>query len=183
MLYQKKRKIQKSGKKRFFLGIRNFADRMIFFFSLDHSPDFQVEMAFHALCSCFYDVNVCFDPGNNNRGEDMKRWGNAICCMLAVAGLFMLGGCSGTKTFGSVKFVTTPPGAEVINLKDDTNMGMTPVLVTWEGDEKKPEYVTVEFRKTDYREEITSFWVNKRHATREAAASEPQPVTVELEKR
>jgi len=110
-----------------------------------------------------------------------------ICC-IAVASLLLgcclLGGCSsGTKTYGTVKFVTVPPGAEVVNLKDDTNLGMTPVLVTWEGTEEQPENVTVEFRKTGYKEEITSFWVNKRHATREEAEAEPQPVSVQLEKR
>ena len=62
-------------------------------------------------------------------------------------------------------------------------MGMTPVLVTWEGNEEKPEYVTVEFRKTGYQEKITSFYVNKRHDTRVEAASAAQPITVELEKR
>jgi hypothetical protein len=96
----------------------------------------------------------------------------------------LLGGCSsGAKTYGSVKFVTTPSGAEVINLKDDTNLGMTPVLVTWEGNEEKPENVTGEFKKPGYKEEITSFWVNKRHATREAAEAAPQPISVQLEKR
>ena len=96
----------------------------------------------------------------------------------------LLGGCSsGAKTYGSVKFVTTPSGAEVVNLQDDTNLGMTPVLVTWEGDEEKPENVTVEFRKPGYKEEITTFWVNKRHATREEAEADPQSVAVHLEKR
>jgi len=95
----------------------------------------------------------------------------------------LLGGCSSGKTYGAVKFVTVPPGAEVINLKDDTNLGMTPVLVTWEGDEEKPEQVTVEFKKRGYKEEITTLWVNKRHATRQEAEAEPQPITVQLEKR
>ncbi len=113
----------------------------------------------------------------------MKKYCSTLCLLAAVVCAAFLGGCTSAKTYGSVKFVSTPVGAEVINLKDDTNMGMTPVLVTWEGNEEKPEYVTVEFRKTGYREEITSFWVNKRHDTREAAASSAQPITVELEKR
>ena len=107
-------------------------------------------------------------------------------CIVA-AGLLLscclLGGCSSGKTYGAVKFVTVPPGAEVVNLKDDTNLGMTPVLVTWEGNEEKAENVTVEFRKPGYKEEITSFWVNKRHATREEAKAEPQSISVHLEKR
>ena len=113
----------------------------------------------------------------------MKKLCNSLCLLIAVVYLCFLGGCTGAKMYGAAKFVSTPPGAEVINLKDDTNMGMTPVLVTWEGEEEKPEYVTVEFRKTGYREKITSFYVNKRHKTREEAAAAPQPISVELEKR
>ena len=106
---------------------------------------------------------------------------------IAAAGLllacFMLGGCSSGKRYGAVKFSTVPPGAEVINLKDDSTLGMTPVLVTWEGNEEKPEHVTVEFKKPGYKEEITSFWVNKRHVSRAAAEAEPQPISVHLNKR
>jgi len=113
----------------------------------------------------------------------MKRLYWALYFFVFVAGGSLVTGCAGSKTYGSVKFVTTPAGAEVINLKDDANLGMTPVLVTWEGDEEKPENVTVEFKKAGYKEEITSFWVNKRHKSREAAAAEAQPITVQLEKR
>lgn len=113
----------------------------------------------------------------------MKKFCSALCLVTAVICTSFLCGCTSTKMYGSAKFVSTPAGAEVINLKDDTNMGMTPVLVTWEGEEEKPEHVTVEFRKTGYREKITSFYVNKRHKTREEAAASPQPVSVELEKR
>ena len=113
----------------------------------------------------------------------MKNFYSTLCLLTAVVCAGFLGGCTSGKTYGSVKFVSTPAGAEVINLKDDSNMGMTPVLVTWEGEEEKPEYVTVEFRKTGYREKITSFYVNKRHETREEAAAAAQPITIELEKR
>ena len=113
----------------------------------------------------------------------MKNFYRTLCLLTAVVCVGCLGGCTGARTYGSVKFVSTPAGAEVINLKDDTNMGMTPVLVTWEGEEEKPEHVTVEFRKTGYREKITSFYVNKRHKTREEAAAAAQPISVELEKR
>ncbi|MFP7755336.1 hypothetical protein ACLG6S_11920 [Thermodesulfobacteriota bacterium B35] len=106
-----------------------------------------------------------------------------LACMAVLLLPGVLTGCAGQKTYGAVKFVTRPAGAEVINLKDDSHLGMTPLLVTWEGEDGKPEYVTVEMLKAGYREEITSFWVNRRHKSREAAAAEPQPVTVELKKR
>lgn len=112
-----------------------------------------------------------------------RQWVKWAMYLLALGAVVQLTGCGSTKTYGAVKFTTVPAGAEVVNLKDDANLGMTPVMVTWEGEDGKPEYVTVEFSKKGYLHEITSFWVNTRHATREAAASEPQPVTVELDKR
>ncbi len=112
-----------------------------------------------------------------------RQWVQWVLYLLALGTVVSLTGCGSTKTYGAVKFTTVPPGAAVVNLKDDANLGMTPVLVTWEGEDGKPEYVTVEFSKKGYQHEITSFWVNTRHETRKAAAAEPQPVTVELDKR
>lgn len=112
-----------------------------------------------------------------------RQWIIWAMYLLALGGVFLLTGCGNTKTYGAVKFITMPQGAEVVNLKDDANLGMTPILVTWEGKDAKPEYVTVEITKKGYQNEITSFWVNTRHETREAAAAEPQPITVELKKR
>ncbi len=106
-----------------------------------------------------------------------------LAYLLAGTAVLQLTACGSSKTYGDVKFMTIPPGAQVVNLRDDANLGMTPVQVTWEGKDGKPEYVTVELTKKGYKNDITSFWVNTRHKTREAAAGEPQPVTVELQKR
>ncbi len=89
----------------------------------------------------------------------------------------------GQTMYGVVKIESIPPGAEVINLKDDTHLGMTPLLVTWEGSDDEAKHATVELRKVGYIEQITSFWVTMRHTSKEAATNEPQPVTVELKKR
>ncbi len=90
--------------------------------------------------------------------------------------------CAQTK-YGVVKIVSIPAGAEVINLKDDTHLGLTPLLVTWEDEEDVARNATVELRKVGYVEKITTFWVNIRHDTKEAAVLEPQPVTIELKKK
>lgn len=112
-----------------------------------------------------------------------KKWIVWGAYLLALGGLIVLTGCGSTKTYGTVEFKTIPSGAQVVNLKDDSNLGMTPVQVTWEGEDGKPEYVTVELTKKGYQNDITSFWVNKRHESREAAVAEAQPVTIELQKR
>jgi hypothetical protein len=96
--------------------------------------------------------------------------------------LSLLVACSQTK-YGVVKIVTIPSGAEVINLRDDTHLGRTPLLVTWEDEDDTARNATVELRKAGFVEEITTFWVNMRHDTKEAAILEPQPVTIELRKR
>lgn len=96
--------------------------------------------------------------------------------------LLSLSGC-GQTMYGVVKIESIPPGAEVINLKDDTHLGMTPLLVTWESDDDDTRYATVELRKIGYTEEITSFWVKLRHKSKEAASLEAQPVIIELKKR
>ena len=111
------------------------------------------------------------------------RYLNKICIRLGVLlALGSLVACSQTK-YGVVKIVSIPAGAEVINLKDDTHLGRTPLLVTWEDEDDTVRKATIELRKAGYVEEITSFWVNMRHDTKEAAILEPQPVTIELRKR
>jgi len=106
--------------------------------------------------------------------------------IVGIVGLAMvagLSGCGQKTTYGAVKFVTNPKGAEVVNLRDDATLGMSPTVVTWESQDGKPEYVTVEMRKTGYKEEITSLWVNMRHESREEAQKEAQEINLDLEKR
>ena len=112
-----------------------------------------------------------------------RQWVLWIIYVLSLGAVVQLTGCASTKTYGAVRFDTIPQGAEVTNLKDDTNLGMTPVLVTWESEDAKPEYVTVELTKRGYKNKITSFWVNTRHEDRKSAAASPHPVTIELQKR
>jgi hypothetical protein len=81
------------------------------------------------------------------------------------------------------KIESIPSGAEVINLRDDTHLGRTPLLVTWESEDDEVRHATVELRKGGYIEEITSFWVKLRHPSKEAASLEAQPVIIELKKR
>ncbi len=109
---------------------------------------------------------------------------NSFVCYLALLVLIgQLVGCGKPVSYGAVRFVTEPAGAEVVNLRDDTNLGSTPLEVVWESEDGKPEHVTVQFRKRGYMEKIVSLWVNKRHDSREAASMQPQPVRIELEER
>ena len=111
-----------------------------------------------------------------------NRLGHLLLSLGALALLLGSAGCSKTM-YGAVKFESNPPGAEVINLRDDATLGVTPLLVHWESSDGQPEYVTVQMRKNGYLEDITSFWVNTRHESREAAGTEAQPIYVELKPR
>lgn len=113
----------------------------------------------------------------------LQRIARLLLLFLCLSGMLAQVGCAQRKSYGAVKFITKPPGAEIVNLKDDTSLGVSPIIVTWESEDGKPEYVTVQMRKTGYREEITSLWVNTRHDSRKKAQNEPHPITVELVKR
>lgn len=112
----------------------------------------------------------------------VRSFCNIVLLWFLLTGAFLLSGC-GKTSYGAAQLVSTPKGAEVINLGDDSLLGTTPVEVVWQGDQGEAECVTVEFRKAGYKEKITSFWINKRHETREAASRQAQPIIVELEKK
>lgn len=112
----------------------------------------------------------------------LRTVGRFVFCLVSLAVLLVTTGCS-KNMYGAVKFASSPPGAEVVNLRDDTSLGVSPVVVVWESGEGKPEYVTIQMRKAGYREAITSFWVNTRHQTREKAREEAHPIFIELEPR
>lgn len=109
--------------------------------------------------------------------------GRFVFLLLCLAALMGASGCAKKTMYGAVKFESEPAGAEVVNLKDDATLGVTPVVVTWETSDGAPQYVTVQVRKSGYLEDITSLWVNTRHESREAANSEAQPIFVELKAR
>ena len=106
----------------------------------------------------------------------------AALLLPALAALLLTVGCS-PKKYGAVQFHSEPEKAEVLNLRDDALLGLTPVLVVWESDNGEPQYITVQMRKAGYLEEIASFWLNTRYESRESAQEDPQPVTIILKAR
>lgn len=97
--------------------------------------------------------------------------------------LVLLSGCGTKVKYGTAKIESIPPGAEVINLKDSSQLGVTPVKVLFSGEENTSEMITVQLRKVGYLDRITSFWVNKKHRSPHAAELDPVDIQVELEKR
>ena len=101
--------------------------------------------------------------------------------LLALMGLTLISGCSATK-YGAATIGSTPEGAEVVNLKDNTNLGATPVKVSFSGEADTAEFVTIQLRKPGYIDRITSFWINRRHDSMQSAEDNAIDINVELEK-
>ncbi len=106
---------------------------------------------------------------------------HAITLLGLLVGALMLlqTGCSSTQ-YGAANINSSPEGAEIINLKDNTNLGRTPAQVVWRGENS--EKVTLQFQKSGYHSTITSFWINKRHDSEIEARDQAIDVHGELEK-
>ena len=105
-----------------------------------------------------------------------------FCIRLTIILTFLVAtGCS-AQQYGAVKFTSTPPGAAVVNLKDDTVLGTTPVRVLWKGRAGTSEKVVVQFNKHGFFEKIFSVWVNKRHDDEQTAVNEATEIHAELVK-
>ena len=91
-------------------------------------------------------------------------------------------GCASTK-YGAVNVTSNPPGAEVVNLKDESNMGSTPAKITFPGKPDTSEFVTIQLRKPGYIDRITTFWVNRRYSSPADADMNAVDIQVDLEKR
>jgi len=114
-----------------------------------------------------------------------NNWVNRVrrVASLAIAFAALLTvGCSTGVKYGAASIASKPAGADIINLKDDTNLGKTPSKVVWKGKPDSSEKVTIQLRKNGYRSAITSFWVNKRHKTEDEARANAIDVHSELVK-
>ncbi len=103
----------------------------------------------------------------------------AARCLAAVTTVVVLAGCA---NHGAALIRTQPDGAEVVNLSDDTVLGVTPVKVWWREGTEKRKFVNIRVQKEGYRDKTSSFWVTLRHASKEAALDEPQFVEIKLDK-
>ena len=112
------------------------------------------------------------------RRNPTRRLRNSLLA-LSCAAVLMTTGCSSTQ-YGAADINSVPAGADIINIKDNTNLGRTPAQIVFRGEGS--EKVTIQFHKNGYHSTITSFWMNKRHKTEEAARANPIDVHSELEK-
>jgi hypothetical protein len=114
--------------------------------------------------------------------DQQRKRNNYFKLLVVLLFVAMMSGCSMSTKYGSAKITSTPAGAEVVNLKDDSNLGVTPVKVTFRGAADTAEKITVQLRKSGYLDRITSFWINRRHDTPEDANANAVDIHVGLEK-
>ena len=95
---------------------------------------------------------------------------------------FFLAGCAADKNppFGAAEFVSSPPGADVKNVLDDSTLGTTPFTYVRETEEGEQEYMTVRFVKPGYKEETVSFFLNPGYEDEEKATENPQQIEINL---
>ena len=103
---------------------------------------------------------------------------NRYMALLAAVLLAALSGCS---SYGAARIQSMPPGAEVINVNDDSVLGTTPLLITKKADREESRRISIRLRKPGYREAVETFWLQIRHSSRINAEYTPQEITVDLE--
>ena len=67
----------------------------------------------------------------------------------------LLVGCAGSGA--NVHLKSIPSEVEVVDLGDNTLLGMTPIDRSWGGEEDEPKLITVRFQKIGYRDRIETF--------------------------
>ncbi len=109
----------------------------------------------------------------------------AMCAVgiVVVGFVFFLAGCAEVENppFAAAEIISSPPGAEVVNVKDNSILGTTPFKYAWETEAGKEEYIIVSLRKSGYEDTITTFFVNPRYDSDDAAMENPQVVEVTLD--
>ena len=99
----------------------------------------------------------------------------------AVALSLFLSACG--AHYGAAKIVSTPSGAEVINLDDGTVIGNTPVTMRWKNSSSDRQHIPVRLKKPGYYEKVSSFWLSMRHSSEQEANENPQLVEITMQKK
>lgn len=97
--------------------------------------------------------------------------------------VMVLSGCVGATAppYGSASIVSEPAGAKVVNLKDGTEIGTTPMQYTWQTEDGKAEYIQLLLTAPGYADQVTSFWVNPRYGSADDAEKNPQAIQVNMQ--
>jgi len=99
---------------------------------------------------------------------------------IIITALFSITLSACASHYGAARIVSSPPGAEVINIDDGTTLGVTPTTVWWKEGSSERQHIAVRFKKEGYYEKVSSFWLSMRHSSIEKAEQDLTLVEVSL---
>lgn len=101
-------------------------------------------------------------------------------CVATVLLVGTLSACG--SHYGVALIQSKPEGAQVVDLEDDSILGITPVRVTWTESNSERKFINIRTQKEGYNDKTAAFWISLKHRSKKKAMSEPQFVEVKLEK-
>lgn len=85
--------------------------------------------------------------------------------------------------YGAARFVSDPPGAEVINLDDGTVIGTTPITHYWKDSSRTRQHIPVRLKLNGHYEKVSSFWLSMRHKSQSNAVENAQLVEIVMDRK
>ena len=110
-----------------------------------------------------------------------KTFFNLLSCFALLGVVAAFSGCAAEKTaFDAAKIVSSPPGAEVVDMKTGSLLGTTPLDLTWERDEFRAEYMMLQLSKQGFKPQPTTFFIHPIYASEQDALEQPQIINTQL---
>ncbi len=113
-----------------------------------------------------------------------RRIGGYGVSMFILGAGMLLGGCADNTTvtaYGSVAIFSEPDSAMVVNLRGGAEIGSTPLVYTWENEERAEEYIHLLLTAPGYTDRVGVFFLRSEHENRDDAEKNPVVVKVSLE--
>ena len=102
-------------------------------------------------------MNKEFDRANSSPiSKSVRRSVSKLILGLGV--LVALSGCA--SYYGAAKITSVPNGAEVINLKDGTILGVTPTTVWWQAGNSDRQHISLRIKLDGYYDKVAPFWLD-----------------------
>ena len=108
----------------------------------------------------------------------MQNFKSLSRTILIVSALLMSSACS--TYYGAANITSVPEGSEVINDKDGSLLGVTPLTVWWKDSSNRRQQMVLQIRKDGFYTKTAIFWLSMRHKSKEAAIKEKQLVKFNL---
>ncbi|HAU69481.1 MAG TPA: hypothetical protein DCW52_13915 [Gammaproteobacteria bacterium] len=125
-------------------------------------------------------MNKEFDRANSSTApKSVRHLASKLLISLGV--LVALSGCA--SYYGAAKISSVPAGAEVINLKDGTILGVTPTTVWWQDGNSDRQHISLRIKLDGYYDKVAPFWLSMRHQSQGDAMASPQVVDTVLQQR